>query len=80
VRSSASHNPIDPTVSYGDDDDDNNNNYESNNNNKSMALVLERTIPIDRQRFVGEVSTKFAETGSVAWSARRNPTAVISVF
>jgi hypothetical protein len=31
----------------------------NNNNNNSVALVRERTIPTERQPFVGEVSSKF---------------------
>jgi hypothetical protein len=34
----------------------NNINNNNNNNNNSVALVLERTIPTERQPLVGEVS------------------------
>jgi hypothetical protein len=48
----------------------------SGDNNNTVALVRERTIPTERPQLVGEV----ADTGDVACSAQRNPTAVISVF
>jgi hypothetical protein len=55
---------------------------ESNDNNKniSVALVRERTIPIERPPLVGEVSVNVSELRGVTWSARRIPTAVISSF
>jgi hypothetical protein len=49
-------------------------------NNKSVALVRERTIPAERQPFVGEVSANFIGQRGAAWSALRIPTTVISVF
>jgi hypothetical protein len=46
----------------------------------SVALVRKRTIPTERPPLVGEVSANFLRIEGVAWSARRIPTAVISVF
>jgi hypothetical protein len=45
-----------------------------------MALVRELTIPTERQPLVGEDSDNFLQIQGVAWSARRIPKAVISVF
>jgi hypothetical protein len=45
----------------------------------SVALVRERTIPTERPPLVGEVSANFLRIDGVPWSARRIPTAVISV-
>jgi hypothetical protein len=45
-----------------------------------MVLVRERTIPAVRQSLFGEVSAKLLWIEGVAWSARRIPKAVISVF
>jgi hypothetical protein len=45
----------------------------------SVALVGERTIPIERLPLVGKVSAKFCR-GFVDWWARRFPTAVFLVF
>jgi hypothetical protein len=50
------------------------------NNNNSVALVRERTIPTAHPSLVGEVSANFLRIEGVAWSARRIPTAVISIF
>jgi hypothetical protein len=45
-----------------------------------VALVGERTIPTERPPLVGEYSANFLQIQDVAWSARRIPAAVISVF
>jgi hypothetical protein len=44
-----------------------------------MVLVRKRTILTERPQPAGEVSANFSWY-SVAWSAQRIPTAVISVF
>jgi hypothetical protein len=46
----------------------------------SVTLVCERTILTERPPLVGEVSANFCGQKSVARSARRIPTTVISVF
>jgi hypothetical protein len=38
-----------------------------------MALIRERTIPTERQAFVGEVSANFSGWRGVVWSVRRIP-------
>jgi hypothetical protein len=48
--------------------------------NSSVVLIRWRTTPTERSQFVGEVSANFCGQRGVAWSARRIPTAVISVF
>jgi hypothetical protein len=42
-------------------------------NNNSVALVFERTKPVERQALVGEVIANFSGWRDVAWSARRIP-------
>jgi hypothetical protein len=49
----------------------------TNNNNNSVASVRERTILTEKPPFVDEVSANFCVE---SWSARRIPTAVISVL
>jgi hypothetical protein len=46
----------------------------------SVASVRQRTIPTERQPLVNEVSANFLWIEGVAWSARRIPMAVFSVF
>jgi hypothetical protein len=46
----------------------------------SVALVRERPIPTERPPLVGEVSANVLRIEGVAWSVRRIPTSVISVF
>jgi hypothetical protein len=43
------------------------------NKTNSVALVRERTIPIERPPLVGEVSANFCGWKGVAWSVRRIP-------
>jgi hypothetical protein len=55
-------------------------NYLTVHNNNFMALVRKRTIPTERPPLVDEVAANFCGYSGVTWSARRIPTAVISVF
>jgi hypothetical protein len=50
-----------------------NNNNNNNNNNNSVALVCEETIPTERPRLVGEVSTNFYQYRGIAYSERWIP-------
>jgi hypothetical protein len=45
-----------------------------------MALVRERTIPTELPLLVGEISANFLRIEGCRVSARRIPTAIISVF
>jgi hypothetical protein len=51
-----------------------------NKETNSVVLVRERTIPTEQPPLVGEVSANFSLIDGFAWSARRIPTAVFSVF
>jgi hypothetical protein len=46
----------------------------------SVALVREITLTTERPPLVSEVSANFCGKRDIAWSARRIPTAVISVL
>jgi hypothetical protein len=46
----------------------------------SLAVVLKRTIPIERPPLVGEVNANFLRIEGVAWSVQQIPRSLISVF